>query len=146
MIVSATPQRVYRALTKRVKKWLAPTSNEIESVGDILTLYFDPTYWTLRVNKLIPNRLVELQCIEANHIRPGLPASIREEWLGTKLTWRIAPHPTGAKISFVHSGLIPSLDCYKICEAGWDFYFQISLRNYLEGGIGQPGIYELSIQ
>ena len=100
----------------------------------------------MRVNKLIPDQLIELQCIEANHIHPGSTASIREEWLGSKLKWRIIPDSQGTKILFVHEGLLPNLECYKICEAGWDFYFLTSLRNYLDCGIGQPGSPEISNQ
>ena len=98
------------------------------------------------MNKLIPDQFVELNCIEANHIHSGSPTSIREEWLGTKLKFRIIPESEGTKISFVHEGLVPGLGCYNICEAGWDFYFLTSLKNYLESGIGQPGIPEDSNQ
>ena len=90
----------------------------------------------MRVIKLVPNKRVELECIEAHHVHEGLSESIREEWMGTKLKWTIEGKGDQTRISFMHEGLVPTLNCYEICEAGWDHFFVNSLKSYLDKGEG----------
>ena len=142
IIVSNTPDDAYRALTSEFDKWWTECSGPIIAVGDEVTFRFAPTYWTMRATKLEPNKSVELECIEAHHIHEGLPDSIRKEWEGTKLKWDIQQQGDSTKISFVHEGLVPSLDCYEICEMGWDHFIVNSLKKYLDSGKGSPGVIE----
>jgi hypothetical protein len=139
IVVTVNAAAAYRALTEEIDKWWAPTSNAISAVGDTVTIRFDPTYWTLRVNKLVQDERVEFECIEANHVVDRFPDSIREEWTGTKLIWKIQNQAGKTKISFIHEGLNPSLMCFDICEAGWNYYFVNSLKSYLDTGKGTPG-------
>lgn len=108
-------------------------------VGDIVTFQFPPTYWTMHATKLVPYECVELECIEAHHIDDRLPSTILQEWKGTKLKWKIESKGNNTELTFVHKGLVPSLDCYEICEAGWDHFFVNSLKSFLETGKGSPG-------
>ena len=136
--VSVSPSAAYRSLTTDFDKWWAPNTVDTLEVGGTIKFHLDPTYWTMRFTKLVPDQMVELECIEANHIDEGSPDSIREEWVGTKLQWQIEPYQYGSKISLVHEGLTPSLGCYQICNTGWDYFFVNSLRNYLNSGAGSP--------
>lgn len=138
IIVSNTPHAAYRALTSEFDKWWTECSGPVIAVGDEVTFRFDPTYWKMRATKLVPNESVELKCIEAHHIHEGLPASIRKEWEGTILKWHIQQQGDCTKISFIHEGLIPSLNCYEICEMGWDHFFVNSLKKYLDSGECNP--------
>ncbi len=90
------------------------------------------------VNSLVPNKSVELECVEANHIHSGLSSSILEEWKGTILRWEIDKLNEDTKIVFIHEGLAPSLDCYEVCEQGWSYFFAKSLKQYLDTGEGFP--------
>ena len=137
--VSASPSAAYRALTEGIDRWWTETSNTLKSEGDTVTFRFEPTYWKMRVKQMVLNSLIELVCIEANHVHEGLPESIREEWFGTVLRWRIVEQGANTRIIFEHEGLVPVLECYDICEAGWDHYFVNSLKSYLDTGKGQPG-------
>ena len=68
----------------------------------------------------------------------GLPETARTEWLGTKMRFEIEPTVNGSDITFTHIGLQPDLDCFEICQAGWDFFFLDSLKLYLNEGEGKP--------
>ena len=63
--------------------------------------------------------------------------SKKDEWKGTEIKWKIAKSKTGSNVTLIHQGLIPELECYEICQAGWN-YFLGSLKNYLEYGEGYP--------
>ena len=139
IVVSATPSAVYRALTREIDRWWAPDANSAQKLGDTVTIRFGQTFWHLRATLLVPGKRVELECVAANHVEEGLPASIREEWLGTTLDWEIEPEGAGSQVAFCHKGLVPALGCYAVCEAGWDHYFLHSLQRYLKTGKGDPG-------
>lgn len=138
IIVSNTPGAAYQALTIAFDKWWTTSSNSISEIGDIITFQFGPTYWVMRANNLVPDNLVELECINAHHVHEGLPSSVLKEWERTKLKWTISKQGEKTKIVLVHEGLVPSLNCYKICEQGWDYFFVHSLKQYLDTGKGSP--------
>ena len=133
ILVSNTPAKAYQALTGGFDKWWTPSSTPIGKPGDVVTFSFGETYWKMRVSNLEPDTSVELECVEANHVDERSPASIRREWEGSALKWNIAKEGERTRISFVHEGLVPSLDCYEICELGWDHYFGKVLKEYLDG-------------
>lgn len=137
--VCATPAAAYRAVTREFDNWWTHATNSFRAVGDEVSFRFDPVYWTMRAEALVPNRHVVLECIDANHIHEGvLPLSAREEWLGTRLRWQIEPCDSATRITFIHEGLVPALACYAICRSGWEHFFGNSLKSYLDTGAGQP--------
>ena len=137
--VSATPAAAYRAVTREFDRWWTQATGIFGTAGDEASFRFDPVYWTMRAEVLIPGRNVVLACIDANHVHEGvLPPAAREEWLGTKLSWQIEPDGEHTRIAFTHEGLVPALACYAICRTGWDFFFGNSLKNYLDTGTGLP--------
>jgi len=138
IVVSATPGAAYRALTTGFDKWWTTGCNPISKAGDRITFQFGATRWVMRANRLMPDQFVELECIEANHVHEGLPSSILDEWEGTRLIWQIQKQGDKTRIAFVHDGLVPSLECYEVCEQGWDYFFVSSLKQYLESGKGSP--------
>ena len=138
IIVSSTPGAAYKALTTDFDKWWTTGCNPISQTGDKITFRFGPTYWVMCANCLVPDNYVELECIEAHHVHDGLPASILNEWKGSKLKWEIQKQDKKTKIVLVHEGLKPSLECYEVCEQGWDYFFVNSLKKYLDTGEGSP--------
>ena len=92
----------------------------------------------MRASKLVPDKSVELECIESHHVHDGLPSSILNEWDGSRLKWDIQKQESKTKIKFTHEGLLPSLECYEVCKQGWDYFFVNSLKHYLDTGEGFP--------
>lgn len=136
ILISANPESVYNAITKGIDKWWTESSNQALHVGDRLTVRFEKTTsWVMIVSEALPNRSLVWKVAEANHDLDGI--SKKDEWKGTTIKWKIEENETGSKITFIHEGLVPALECYEICEAGWG-YFLGSLKNYLETGKGNP--------
>ena len=138
IVVSSTPAAAYKALTTGFDKWWTTGTNQITETGDKITFKFGPSYWVMRAIKLVSESMVELECIEAHHLHDGLPSSILNEWKGSKLKWEIQKRKEKTKIVLVNEGLVPSLECYEVCEQGWDYFFVISLQLYLDTGEGSP--------
>lgn len=83
------------------------------------------------------NKKITWCCIKAKHF-DGDRTDIREEWLGTEINWQFTEKNKHVQISLLHNGLIPELNCYEICESGWNYFVGSSLKQYLESGEGSP--------
>ena len=127
-----SPQEAFTVVSQEIGVWWSECDGTFEKLGDEATFSFkpSPTTWTFRVTGYEAGRYFELKCIKADHIQTGLPETIHEEWLGTKLMFEIAPVGEGSKITLTHKGLVPTLDCYEVCISGWDHFFKDSLKEY----------------
>ena len=119
---------------------LATGGKNFNKVGDQIRFTFPPlvSYWTFEVKNLDPSNLVELECVDAYHEINALPDAPKQEWLGSHLRWRIQSDGNQTSIDFTHDGLTPALQCYEVCETGWDMFFVDSLKAYLDTGVGAP--------
>ena len=60
------------------------------------------------------------------------------DWVGTQPSFSMQPNDDGTcEISFRHIGLVPELECFDQCRAGWN-HFVPSLQQFLETGVGRP--------
>lgn len=54
------------------------------------------------------------------------------------MSFDIQANPDGSStLVFAHLGLTPQLECYGLCNVGWNQYLA-SLKRYLEEGTGMP--------
>lgn len=138
--VKNTPSAAYAALTTDIEHWWTKPDSPISHEGNKAKFTFPPgkSYWTFRATHLTPNKRVEMKCVEALHLHEGQPKAIEQEWLGTTVVWEITPAGDETRIHIEHIGLIPTLHCYDVCEAGWDMFFVDSLKDYLDTGKGKP--------
>jgi uncharacterized protein YndB with AHSA1/START domain len=136
ILISARPESVYKAITNEIDKWWTVLSNRALQVGDRLVVRFEKTTsWVMTVSQAIPNRSLAWNVAEANHDLECITR--KDEWKETNIIWKIAGNETESTVTLTHQGLIPSLECYEICQSGWG-YFLGSLKNYLETGKGYP--------
>lgn len=136
ILISAKPGSVYSAITKNIDGWWTELSNQALQIGDRLIVGFEKTTsWVMTVSDAFPNRFLVWKVAEANHDLEGITK--KNEWKGTTIKWEIVENETGSKVTLTHEGLVPALECYEICEAGWG-YFLGSLKSYLETGRGYP--------
>lgn len=136
LFISAKPELVYNAITRDIDKWWTELSNQALEVGDQLTVQFEKTtYWVMMLSEACLYQSLVWNVTEANHDLEEI--SIKDEWKGTTIRWKIEENKTGSKVTFAHQGLVPALKCYEICEGGWN-YFLGSLKNLLETGKGYP--------
>lgn len=140
IIVKASPDEAYWALTEGMHEWWTTPDAVMTKIGDRSKFAFPPGngYWTFEATKLEPGQKVEMVCVEALHLHEGMPKEIETEWLDTKVTWDISRSGAQTKITVEHIGLVPTLHCYEICEAGWDMFFVDSLQAFLDTGVGKP--------
>lgn len=62
----------------------------------------------------------------------------KTEWVDTKLVFELEPNGGSTQITFTHEGLVPSYECYLVCQDAWTSYLQGSLKDLIETGTGRP--------
>ena len=68
----------------------------------------------------------------------AVTACMEPDWIGTKPSFSVRPNSDGTSaIGFRHVGLVPALECFDQCYAGWN-HFMPSLHQFLETGEGRP--------
>ena len=136
-LTSASPAIIFNAITKEIDKWWGRVDKPVDKIGDEFSIYFGETEWRFKIATYLQNEQVTWHCIKANHVHDGLQ-DIQKEWLNTTVDWEIQRKTGRTEITLTHNGLNKDLNCYEVCEAGWDYYLRTSLRNYLDNGNGTP--------
>ncbi len=138
LTVSATPAAVYAALATidGLRAWWTRDCDGSTEVGGSIHFRFGSSWKDMRVARAEPGREVRWVCTGA-HIDVDAFAR-KDEWVGTELVFRIGEAGQGrVRLDFDHIGLVPSFECFGVCEKGWQ-QFLGSLEHYLQTGAGQP--------
>lgn len=138
VVIKANQLGVFRAITERIDEWWGETDIQPTALDVVFKVSFGEAYWRFRVVDFELNKKVGWECIESNQVHAGLKG-IREEWLGTKVHWRLIEHSEGqTKLSFTHEGLVPDFNCYEVCSDAWGFFIGNSLKALVEREQGSP--------
>ena len=131
--VKVSPRHVFDALTKEMSAWWTEMTSTVDKIGDRTTAKFeDGTTWSFEVIKLEENKLLELRCYDANHIHPVTTPEMRTEWKNTILRFKITEKGGITHVHFTHIGLTPEINCYDICNSGWNHFFGAAFKAYLD--------------
>ncbi len=131
--IAGPSRRVFDALTSLdgLVGWWASAATGSGSSGKTFELSFaglDETI-TMHVDTARAPSVVQWTCLT----HTGLP-----DWEGTTIIFELDEKPDDStQLAFRHVGLLPNLDCYDQCRAGWD-HFLPSLRSYVEQSKGSP--------
>ena len=137
VIIGANQEKIFTAIAQNLEKWWGITDLAVTKIGDEFTTSFGPTFWKFRIAGFLPGKKITWKCIDAKHVHEG-HGDIEKEWIGTTVYWTIEPEGNQAKVSVVHEGLTPDLNCYSVCEPAWDHFILDSLKSYAETGKGKP--------
>lgn len=138
LLLSASPTAVYQALTTQqgLRNWWTQACEVANTIGGRATFRFNRTYKVMRIENLVPEREVRWHCVEAHIDAPALRH--KNEWVGTQIIFRLSPQDGGkTRLDFEHVGLTPALQCFAICQGGWNQFLD-SLQSYVDSGHGAP--------
>jgi uncharacterized protein YndB with AHSA1/START domain len=136
--VAATPAAVFAAVgtIEGLRAWWTRECEGNAAVGGTIHFRFGATYKDMRVESAEPGREVRWLCTRAHIDMDAFKR--KDEWVGTEMVFRISDAGQGrTRLDFEHIGLVPSFECFIVCQRGWQ-QFMGSLQQYLETGTGQP--------
>jgi len=129
--IDAPPESVFGALTtlEGIAGWWTSNVTGNGSEGGRLDLGFDglDEHITMQVEEAESDQ-VTWRCER----HTGHP-----EWEGTTITFSLTARTRGTRLAIHHRGLVPTLECYEQCFAGWQ-HFARSIKAYVELGHGRP--------
>lgn len=134
--VQKPADEVYDAITKHISDWWSnDLTGSARDAGDCFTIAFGKTKKTMEISEVIPNQKVVWTCVQAYIDMSSL--ANKSEWTGTQLIWQLNTEHRNTTLTFLHKGLNQNLQCYNVCETGWNT-FLASLESYLKTGKGNP--------
>lgn len=138
--INNSSDKVFSALTKHISKWWSENfEGKAEAVNDEFTVRFGDTFKTIRIINVEKDKQVGWLCIDQHlEMPPGFPPlTNKKEWVGNKIVWEIDPAQEKCALKLTHFGLTPEVECWGVCETGWDQSLK-SLVAFVEHGKGAP--------
>jgi hypothetical protein len=129
-----TPGEAFDAISRVNEWWVRDLEGRTEKVNDVFTVHFGETYVTFKITESIPNEKIAWHVTDC--YLPWLKD--KTEWTGTTVVFEISPSGDETQVTMTHIGLVPEVECYGGCEAGWNQYFKGSLFNLLTEHAGIP--------
>lgn len=133
--VLARPELAYNAISKVREWWISDTEGEAVALGDSFTVNMgEKAFVTFKVTESQPGHRYVWHV--DNCLLPWF--ANKTEWTGTDVIFDIIPTEDGSLIKMVHRGLTPEVECYNVCNEGWEGYFESSLYKLITEGVGSP--------
>jgi uncharacterized protein YndB with AHSA1/START domain len=133
--VERTPAEVFDAVNDVRGWWMTTVDGDNSAVGDEFSYRVPGIHFcTMRVTELVPGEKVVWQVID-NHM--GF-IDDQSEWMGTEIRFELTEKDGATELRFTHDGLVPSYECFDICQNAWTFYVGHSLRSLAATGEGEP--------
>jgi uncharacterized protein YndB with AHSA1/START domain len=126
---AAAPEATFSALTDldALTGWWTPAGGGAEA-GETLRFLMGNQEVVMRVDEADRPSRVRWSVLVCE------PAA---DWVGTSITFDLAPVGAGTELRFQHHGLNLGLECFDQCQAGWT-HFLASLVDYVDRGAGRP--------
>ncbi|MFD0939557.1 SRPBCC family protein [Pedobacter boryungensis] len=135
IVVDHSPEEVFNAVNN-VRGWW---SEEIEGNTQKLNEewryhYQDVHVCKLKIVEFVPNEKVVWEVLD-NHFSF---TKDKEEWKGNTIVFEITEIGDKTQLQFTQVGLVPTYECYDICENAWNTYIHQSLYKLITTGKGEP--------
>ena len=114
--------------------WAKNFEGQSQKTGDVFTVRFGETFVTFKITEAIGNKKIVWQVTDC--YIPKL--SDKTEWNGTSVVWEISSDKNSTTVDMTHIGLVPGIECFAMCENGWNRHVKGSLLNLLTENKGQP--------
>lgn len=129
---NATAKDAYNAIANVSDWWTSSFKGSAKNLNDSFGVTFGKTRVDFKVIEAVPySKLVwDVTDCYLDWLNN------KTEWTGTKIVWNISEEKNATSVEMTHVGLVPGIECFKDCEAGWNQYVGESLPSLLAEGKG----------
>ncbi len=132
--VNASAAEAMKKINQVNKWWAKKFSGKAEKLNDEFTVEFGDTFVDFKITELVPNKKIVWKVTDCNlHW-----INNKKEWNNTNVAFEISEKENASQINFTHIGLVPGVECYNDCEAGWNGHITDSLVKFINEGKGMP--------
>jgi len=129
------PEKAARLITDDLEAWWG---TRIERTDDGFTVRFNDSHATFAFDPGSTDTAFGWTCTDANMIIEDVTDA--SEWRGTQLLWEVTADGPCSRVTLTHKGLTPHIECFDVCQRGWQHYFETSLRDHLNGREASPSL------
>jgi len=139
--VNASAKEAAKSISNVAGWWTPNIDGSSTKINDEFTVHFGDTFVTFKITELALNKIVWLVTDCNLHWLHD-----KKEWNNTKIIWQLVENADSTKITMIHDGLIPAVECYENCKKGWNFFTGESLFKLINEGKGMPDMPKLQRQ
>ena len=129
-----TAEEAMKAISRVSHWWAKDVTGSTEKLNDEFTVRFGETFVDFKITEFVPGS--KIVWAVTNSYLPWLKD--KTEWTNTRVIFELNADDNLTTINFTHLGLVPQVECYDTCVAGWAKYIPGSLQKLLNDGVGQP--------
>jgi len=131
---NVTPQQAYANIANVGGWWAKSFKGSALKEGDTFTVTFGTTSVAFCISEAVPGKKVVWHVTDC--YLPWL--NDKTEWTNTDIVWELTAQDNATKIDMTHVGLVPGVECYEMCDKGWNGHIYDSLQQLLTKGTGKP--------
>ncbi len=133
--VNQPPEKAFAAINNVQGWWSGEIKGRTDRLGAEFTYRYQNVHRSRqKITEFVPGKKVVWHVVDADLSF----LKNRSEWKGTDIVFEIAKKGDKTEVHFTHRGLVPSLECYNDCLAGWSTLVKGNLRKLIATGKTQP--------
>ena len=132
IMVDASPEEAMKKISQVNLWWKKDFKGSAKKLNDTFTIPFtEPSFVDFIVSELIPDKKMVWKVTDCY-----LPwFRDKKEWNNTEVIFQLSEESKKTKIDFTHIGLVPEVECYDVCEKGWNGHIN-TLNQLINEGKG----------
>ena len=135
IMVNASAESVMQKISQIKLWWRKDFEGSAEKLNNPFTVPFgehngETSFVDFVISEKIPNRKVVWKVTDCY-----LPwFKDKKEWNNTEVVFELSEENGKTKLDFTHVGLVPEVECYTVCEKGWDGHITKDLVKFINEG------------
>jgi hypothetical protein len=132
--VNTSPEEAMKKISQVNLWWKKDFLGSAEKLNDKFTVPFgEPSFVDFFVSEFMPGKKVVWKVTDCYLSW----FQDKKEWNNTEVVFQLSKENGKTKIDFTHVGLVPEIECYNVCENGWNGHIN-TLEKFINEGKELP--------